>query len=60
MLNTVLVIIAIVSALINLILVTIRLAESICEARAKHPELTGFNAIVQVIKNFFTKETYGI
>lgn len=50
-------IILVISGLINLLLVGIRLAESIYELR-KNPELDTIGEIWQVIKNFFQIEKY--
>lgn len=55
--STVIVFINIATALIALILASIRLAESIYELR-KNPDLNTIGKVVQVFKNFFTLEKY--
>lgn len=50
-------ILAIASASINLLLITIRLAECIYELKKK-PELDTIGEIIQVFKNFFKIEKY--
>jgi len=50
-------IILIASGLLNLLLVGIRVAESIYELR-KNPELDTIGEVLQVFKNFFQIEKY--
>ena len=57
MLNTAVLIIAIVSALVNLIYTIVRAAEAIHELK-KYPEMDTLGEIIQAFKNFFTLETY--
>ena len=50
-------ILGVASAVLSLALVAIRLVESIYELR-KNPDLDTWGEVVQVVKNFFTIETY--
>ena len=50
-------ILGIITAALSLVLVLVRVVESIYELR-KNPDLDTFGECVQVIRNFFTIETY--